>query len=81
MADALVPVGRHFFSPADLQRQLDRIPLDEAHQGGALAGIDSEGVNVALLYTRRDGKIRVRGAYSHDWSGDDKIAGDVLWRF
>jgi len=36
---------------------------------------------VAVLYTRKDGHIRVRGAYEHDWSGDDKIAGDILFRW
>jgi len=81
MADVLVPVGRHLFSPIDLEAQVSRIPLEPQFQGGALAAVDNEGVRVAMLYTRKDGQIRIRAAYEHDWSGDDKIAGDILFRW
>lgn len=81
MADVLVPVGRHLFSPTDLDAQISRIPLEPQFTGGILAAVDSEGARVGLIYTRKDGHIRIRGAYEHDWSGDDKIAGDILFRW
>ena len=81
MADVLVPVGRHLFSPVDLDAQVSRIPLEPQYQGGILAAVDNDGVRVDLIYTNHEGHVRIRGAYEHDWSGDDKIAGDILFRW
>lgn len=81
MPDVLVPVGRHLFSPEALAKQLERVPIDETHEGGAVAGIDSDGVHVALLYTTHDGHLRVRAAYARDWTGNETVAGDVLFRW
>jgi len=85
MAEILVPVSNHLFSPDALQKALDKaIPkmdLQPGQQGGAIAAIDSEGLTVALVFTSKDSHWRVRGAYERDWSGDNRVAGDILYRF
>lgn len=85
MPDVLVPVSNHLFSPDALQKALDKaIPkmdLAPGQQGGAVAAIDSEGVKVALMFTSKDSHWRVRGAYERDWTGEQKVAGDILYRF
>jgi hypothetical protein len=81
MAEVLVPISNHLFSSSDLDAQVSRIPLEPGFTGGAMAAVDNEGVRVALLYTRKDGHIRIKGAYEHDWRGDDKIAGEILFRW
>ena len=85
MPDVLVPVGRHLFSPAALQSALDKaIPkmeLAPGQQGGALAAIDSDGIKVALIFTSKDQHWRVRGAFERDWTGEQKVAGDILFKF
>ena len=82
MADTLVPVGRHFFSPADLDRQLAKLPADvKADRGGIQAGIDADGAHVGFVYSIKNGRIVARGALAWDWTGDRKAAGDVLVRF
>ena len=84
MSDLLVPVGRHFFTPQDLTRMVATLPPDlsaPGSQGGALAGVDQDGVHVAVLFTPKQGRVVIRGAFEHDWTGDNKVAGDVLFRF
>ena len=85
MADVLVPIGNHLFAPDQLQAALDRaIPkadLEPGQHGAATAAIDAEGVKVALIFTSKDDHWRVRGAYEHDWSGNSKVAGDILYKF
>ena len=85
MADVLTPVGTHFFSPDQLQAALDRaIPaadIGPGQRGAAAAAVDSDGVKVAIIFTPAGDHWRIRGAYAHDWSGDNKVAGDILYRF
>jgi hypothetical protein len=84
MPDVLTPVGTHFFSPDQLQAALARtIPETDmdGHRGAAAAAIDADGVKVALVFTNSGGTLRIRTAYAHDWSGDNKVAGDILYRF
>lgn len=84
MADVLVPVGRHFFQPADLMKALSVLPPDAVGpQGfGAKAAIDTEGARVALLYSIRDGAIVARGAFAYDWGGKGyKVGADLTFKF
>lgn len=85
MAEVLVPVGNHLFSPSALQSALDKaIPhanLAPGQQGAAVATVDSEGLKVALIFTSKDDHWRVRGAYERDWAGQSKVAGDILYKF
>jgi hypothetical protein len=85
MNGVLVPVSNHLFSPEALQAALDKaIPqadLGPGQHGAATAAIDSDGVKVALLFTSKDDHWRIRGAYEHDWSGDNRGAGDILYKF
>lgn len=82
MPDYLIPVGTHFFTPVALDAALSRaIPSDVGPNGGASIALDTDGVKVALIWTSHDQKIRIRGAYSHGLDGQDKVAGDVLFRF
>jgi len=84
MPDIQIPVGRHLFTPDALERALKVIPQDtlqDGQHGAALATVDADGVKVALIFTSTDNKWRVRGAYERDWSGDNRVAGDILYRF
>lgn len=85
MPQVLVPINNHMFSPDALQKALDKaIPkmdLQPGQQGGAIAAIDSEGIKVALVFTSKDSHWRVRGAFERDWSGDHRVAGDILFKF
>lgn len=85
MPSVLVPVGTHLFTPDALQKALDAaIPaaaLQPGQHGAAVAAVDSTGAKVAMIFTTRDEHWRIRAAYSHDWAGDDKVAGDILYRF
>lgn len=81
MPDVLVPVGRHFFTPQQLNEAVARIQPNAQYHGGLLATVDSDGAKVALMWTNKDGNLAIRTAYAHDWTGEDKVAGDVLWRF
>lgn len=85
MPGILVPVGSHFFTPDALQMALNKaIPQSElgpGHHGAATAAVDADGVKVAVIFTSNDDHWRVRTAYTHDWSGDQKVAGDILYKF
>jgi hypothetical protein len=84
MSDIQIPVGRHLFSPDALEKALKAIPhetLEPGQHGAALATVDADGVKVALIFTSTDNKWRVRGAYERDWTGDNRVAGDILYRF
>ncbi len=86
MATVLIPVGTHFFTPAALEKALANVPLDLGpnRHGAAVATVDNEGAKVALIYTSTSGNIRLRTAYSYDWSGEKPlhtVGADVLWRF
>lgn len=84
MPDIQIPVGRHLFTPDALEKALKIIPqetLQPGQHGAAVAAVDEDGVKVALIFTSTDDKWRVRGAYERDWSGDNRIAGDILYRF
>lgn len=80
MGDVLVPVGRHFFQPADLQKALSVItPHDTGPNGvGLKAAIDTDGAKVALVYSVKDGAIVARGAFAYDWSQQGyKVGADL----
>lgn len=85
MPEIRVPVGTHFFTPEALQKSLDaaikQSDLGPNNHGGAVAAVDAEGVKVAVLFTSKDDHWRVRGAYTHDWGGNNTVAGDLLYRF
>lgn len=81
MPDVLVPVGRHFFQPADLQKALSVIPNDGTGVGphglGAKAAIDSDGAKVALVYSIKNGAIVARTAYAYEWGEGSKVGADL----
>jgi len=83
MADVLVPVGRHLFQPADLQKALSVInPIDAGRHGiGAKAAIDTDGVKVALLYSVKNGAIVARGAVAYEWGTGYKVGADLTLKF
>jgi hypothetical protein len=83
MPDVLVPVGRHFFQPADLQKALSVIPQDGGvgpHGLGAKAAIDSDGAHVALLYSVKNGAIVARGAFAYEWGHGYKVGADITFK-
>lgn len=84
MPDVQIPVGRHLFTPDALEKALKAVPqstLEPGQHGAALATVDTDGVKVALIFTSTNNKWRVRGAYERDWTGEQKVAGDILYRF
>jgi hypothetical protein len=84
MADLLVPVGRHLFTPAYLDELAARIPPDTGgapHGVRGIAGLDSEGVHVAVLFSPKGAHLVARVAYEYDWTTGHKLAGDLLFGF
>lgn len=84
MADVLVPVGRHFFQPVDLQKALSTITpnVDTGPHGfGAKAAIDTDGAHVALLYSVKDGAVVARGAFAYEWGTGYKVGADIAIKF
>lgn len=83
MPDMLIPVGTHFFTKDALDQAISKaLPAgDVGSSGGASVGVDSEGVKVAVLWTSHDDHVRIRGAFTHGFDGDNSVAGDVLFRF
>ena len=84
MPDVLVPVGRHLFQPADLQKALSVInpKSDTGLRGfGAKAAIDTDGVKVALLYSVKNGAIVARGAWAYEWGEGVKVGADLTLKF
>lgn len=79
MPDILIPVGRHLFQPADLEKALSVItPQDTGPHGiGARAAIDTDGVKVALVYSVKDGAIVARTAFAYEWGQGYTVGADL----
>lgn len=83
MADVLVPVGRHLFSPENLQKALSIIPPDmHGSKGfGLKAAIDTDGAKVALLYSVKNGAVVARTAVAYEWGEGYKVGADLTIKF
>lgn len=86
MADTpqvLVPIGNHFFTPDALQKAVGAAVAAEANgHTNAIAGtVDSNGANVALVMTSKDGNWQVKTAFAHDWTGNNSFGatGSYSW--
>lgn len=76
-----VPIGDHLFTPEALQKVLtDTIPtIPEGKTHAAAAAIDANGARVGLIIGTKDGHWQAKTAFEHDWSGDNKVTGSVLY--
>lgn len=84
MPDVLVPIGRHFFQPADLQKALSVITPQETGPNGVglKAAIDTDGAKVALIYSVKNGAIIARTAFAYDWAAKGyKVGADLTMKF
>jgi hypothetical protein len=84
LAEVLVPVGRHFFPTGYLDNLAKRIPPDEPGEAShvrGIAGVDIEGVHVAVQFSWWNGHLAARTAVGYDWGKGGKVAGDLLFRF
>lgn len=81
MADALVPIGRHFFTPSDIERLAATIPPDTTATVIGKAAIDTEGVRVAVLFTPKGGHFVARAAWEYDWDEGQKVGADLTFKF
>jgi len=82
MADLLIPIGAHFFTPEALQKVVAAAEADHPGKANVLAGtVDSSGASVVLALGAQDGAWRVRTAFSHDWAGGNTFGagGSVAW--
>lgn len=85
MPDVLVPIGRHLFDPASLQKALAVLPPTPANAGpngfGMKAAIDTDGAKVALLYSVKNGAVVARGAFAYEWGEGYKVGADLTVKF
>jgi hypothetical protein len=82
MADLLIPIGAHFFTPEALQKVVAAAEADHPGKANVLAGtVDSSGASVVLALGAADGRWMVKTAFSHDWSGNSTFGagGSVAW--
>lgn len=80
MADVLVPIGKHLFQPADLQKALSAIEPEAVGPLGVglRAALDTTGAHVAVRYSVKDGAVVVRGAFAFDWASQGFVVGADL---
>ena len=82
MADLLLPVGNHFFTPEALKAAVDAAEADHPGKNNVLKGtVDSNGANVVLGLASQDGRWKVQTAFAHDWTGSNTVgaSGSVAW--
>ncbi len=83
MADALVPVGRHFFTPDYIKELASELtPADAGPLGIAgKIGVDNEGATVAMLFSPKNGRMVLRTAYRYDLDEGHKIGMSGTFKF
>ncbi len=82
MADLLIPIGAHFFTPDALQKVVATAEADHPGKANVLAGtVDSTGASVVLAMGSADGNWKIRTAFSHDWQNGNTFGatGSIAW--
>ena len=82
MADLLIPIGAHFFTPEALQKVVAAAEADHPGKANVLAGtVDSSGAGVVLALGAADGRWTVKTAFAHDWSTGNTfgVTGSIAW--
>lgn len=81
MGTFTIPIGNHLFTPDQLQKVLtETIPkVPPGHSSAVAAAVDASGAKVGLIIGSSDGHWQAKAALEHDWGGDNKVAGSVLY--
>jgi hypothetical protein len=85
MANVLVPLGQHLFTPAQLDalaaRALAEIP-DDKH-GGLVFDVDANGAQVAVVLQRHAGPFAIKfvTAFTHTLEGDNTVGASGVVAF
>lgn len=68
------------FGPEQLQKIVaDTLPPAEEHKIAVVGTVDRNGSQVVAGFTSENGRWRFEGAYRHEWSGDDSVAGRIMF--
>jgi hypothetical protein len=83
VAELLVPVGRHLFTPEYLNKLASTVtPSDVGPHGIAgKLGVDNEGVNVAVLFTPKGDHLVARVAYRYSPEDGHQFGADATFKF
>lgn len=75
MTDVLVPVNGHLFSAAALQQYADEAASDlpPEKRGILKFGLDADGVKVAIVFTLKEGALKLHTAFAVDLSGHPSV--------
>jgi len=82
MADLLIPIGAHFFTPEALRKVVAAAEIDHPGKANVLAGtVDSNGTQVVLGLGAADGSWKVAAAFAHEWQGSNTFGatGSIAW--
>ena len=77
--------GQGMFSPEELRRIIATTvepEMDDKHTVTGVGAITSDGIKAALVFRRHTtfGEWRLEAAFEHDWPGDNKVAGQILFK-
>lgn len=79
----MISLSGHPFTGAALQQYVDQATaqIEPGKIGIVKAAVDSDGVKVALIFTREDGDLKFQLAVSHDWSGSNVFGASGSYSF
>jgi hypothetical protein len=68
------------FSPEQLNKLVaDTLPPASEHRIAVVGTVDRNGTQVVAGFTSESGNWRFEGAYRHEWTGDDSVAGRIMF--
>jgi hypothetical protein len=73
---------RNIFSPEQLDKVIkETIPaeLPANHTNAIVGTVDKDGAKVAAHFAFKEDRWILEGAYQHDWHGDDRAGGRVIY--
>lgn len=80
MPDVLVPVGRHLFTPDQLNKLAATVQPDGKHKVVGRAALDNEGTRVAVLFSFKEDRIVARTALGYDWDDGLGFGADLTFK-
>lgn len=69
------------FSPQQLDEVVKKTLVDvpSDHRIAMVATVDMRGIPIAVQFTSTDGHWKIRGAFEHDWNGDNSVGASVMF--
>lgn len=60
-----------------LRKAVEKLPPD--HSLALVGTVDAKGARVAVVMKKEGSHWELRGAYEHDWSGDNRVSATILF--